>query len=473
MGNLQFLGRVDEQIKMRSYRIEPAEIEAALRAHPLVRQAVVIPQPSARAAKYLAAYVAGDPAEMPAAAELREHLKRKLPGYMVPAAFVMLPQLPLTANGKIDRVALPPPQIGDRSTYLAPQTETERKIAEIWRQTFQRSEIGLRDSFFEMGGHSLLAVRLVTQINDLFCSDLDAITFLQHPTVETLARAVDARSEGDTDRLIPICSGDERWPIVFLNTPFDFIQLATQSDGRAVYASQVPWSEETLRASARLDSSVFPSVEQMAVPHVELILKNRTIDSCILAGYSYGGVLAFEVAHQLIARGIFVEAVVLFDCDLKLPRWERMKRRLRYHSRHALRGGPAYIWRTLSRRRTRQRMHQAAQQSLLTAAQPNDLSDAEVRWGAIDRIWRHALRLYQPRRLPSHGVLLRAEETTYQPSQDFDGALGWSRRFVGGLEMIRVPGDHHSMWKEPHVHALSYFWKSSLNKIRRRAQSGA
>jgi amino acid adenylation domain-containing protein len=189
-GVLEFLGRTDFQVKVRGFRIEPGEIEAVLREHEGVRECAVLVREDAGENR-LVAYVAGA-AE---ADDLREHLRRSLPEYMVPAAFVLLDALPLTPNGKLDRKALPAPELAPaEDRYVAPRTPTEEVLAEIWAEVLGLDRVGVEESFFDLGGHSLLATRVVSRVRKRFGVELPLRALFEHPTVGELARVV-AESE--------------------------------------------------------------------------------------------------------------------------------------------------------------------------------------------------------------------------------------------------------------------------------------
>jgi amino acid adenylation domain-containing protein len=194
-GELQFLGRADEQVKLWGYRIEKGEIEAALREHGRVSEAVVEVREWGGGEKRLVGYVVlaegGGAEDEGLEAELREHLRRKLPGYMVPSAFVALDSLPLTPNGKIDRRALPSPadKAGAKSC-VAPRTELENKIAMIWAKVLKRERVYVHDNFFELGGHSLLAAQIISRIGEDFKVDLPLRGIFSAPTVAELASEV-------------------------------------------------------------------------------------------------------------------------------------------------------------------------------------------------------------------------------------------------------------------------------------------
>ena len=189
-GNIQFLGRLDHQVKVRGFRIEPGEIETILNQHPKVRETVVITRENQAGDKRLVAYVVSQELA-PTHTELRRFLKEKLPEYMLPSAFVLLTTLPLTPNGKVDRRALPDPEglsLELAVDYVMPQTEAELLIAAIWQEVVQLEKVGIHDNFFEMGGHSLLMVQIQNKLQDSFGRELSVVELFKYPTIHALAR---------------------------------------------------------------------------------------------------------------------------------------------------------------------------------------------------------------------------------------------------------------------------------------------
>jgi amino acid adenylation domain-containing protein len=194
-GNLQFLGRVDRQIKVRGFRVEPGEIEAALAAHPGVAASVVVVREDRPGDKRLVAYVAAPAAgQAPGQAELRRHLAARLPAHMIPGSLVLLPALPVTAHGKIDRRALPTPgpEAGD-GTFAAPRDPFEELLAGIWREVLGVERVGVHDNFFALGGHSLLAARLMSRVRRAFGVELPLAALFEAPTVAGLAARLDGQ----------------------------------------------------------------------------------------------------------------------------------------------------------------------------------------------------------------------------------------------------------------------------------------
>lgn len=200
-GTIECLGRIDHQVKIRGYRIELGEIETLLSQHPAVRQAVVVDREDSSGGKVLVAYWLAADGQLAGNEELRQHLRSRLPEYMVPSAFVRLDALPLTPNGKIDRRALPGPDSGRQGIsreYVAPRDEYEQALAEIWSRLLNRTPIGASDNFFELGGHSLLATRLVSQIRERLAVNLPIRAVFDRPTLAGLADCIRTSARVDT-----------------------------------------------------------------------------------------------------------------------------------------------------------------------------------------------------------------------------------------------------------------------------------
>ena len=208
-GNIEFLGRTDNQIKIRGFRVELGEIEAVLAQHPRVREAIVIAGEDSNGDKRLVAYIVPRQSA-PTTNELRAHLKAKLPDYMVPSALVFLDSLPLTPNGKVDHSALPSPDrdaADSKQLYVAPGNASEQAIADIWVEILGVKRIGVHDNFFDLGGHSLKATQVVSRLRDMFQCAIPLRHMFEFPTISELAAAIDSKAidelNGDKlDRLL-------------------------------------------------------------------------------------------------------------------------------------------------------------------------------------------------------------------------------------------------------------------------------
>ena len=190
-GNIEFLGRGDDQVKIRGFRIELGEIESVLAKRAGVKQAVVLVKEDERGDKRLLAYVVANRDQNNSPEELRVYLKQQLPEFMVPTAIVLLPRIPLNANGKIDRQALPEPEMVETKAYVAPKSPSEEIVAKIWTEVLRRDRISANDNFFDLGGHSLLATQVISRVREQFRIELPIRAIFESPTISSLAEAID------------------------------------------------------------------------------------------------------------------------------------------------------------------------------------------------------------------------------------------------------------------------------------------
>jgi len=198
-GNIEYLGRMDYQVKIRGFRVELGEIEAVLRSHPAVREAVALMREESSGEKRLVAYLVADGKTVSSIGELRTFLRKMLPDYMVPSAFVFLDALPLTSSGKVDRRALPPPDSSRpdlEATYVAPRTDAERVIANIWQEVLRLKKVGMHDNFFDLGGHSLLMVQVHSKLRQAFDKKMSMVEMFQYPTIASVAKHLNGEQDG-------------------------------------------------------------------------------------------------------------------------------------------------------------------------------------------------------------------------------------------------------------------------------------
>lgn len=277
-GNIEFLGRMDKQLKLRGFRIEPGEIEALLAQHPSVRESVVLLDDTSAADKRIIAFVVADSGT--AASELRAYLKDRLPDYMIPSAFKLLEELPLTPNGKIDRKALlrmPLDNSGLEKSYVPPSTPEEEVVAEIWADVLSVGRVGLHDNFFELGGHSLLATQVISRVRKMYQVDLSLRYLFENPTIAAFVGGIsrrEARIESEELKAIdrrgslPLSFAQERlWFLDRLvpDSPFYNMSAAfvitgpLQIDKLAKTFKELLKRHETLRTSFIADEAGVPS----------------------------------------------------------------------------------------------------------------------------------------------------------------------------------------------------------------------
>jgi amino acid adenylation domain-containing protein len=200
-GEIEFLGRIDNQVKVRGFRIELGEVEAALENHPSVCEAVVVARKD-EVDKHLIAYLVLNETEKPSIDELRDFLKQRLPDHMVPAFFMSLEKFPLTSNGKIDRCALPLPEMSHSDSggaFVAPRSETEKRVAAMWGDVLRREEIGIYDNFFDLGGNSLLATQVVSRVRDVFQQEFPVRSLFEYPRLEEFGRLIDNNGHAENN----------------------------------------------------------------------------------------------------------------------------------------------------------------------------------------------------------------------------------------------------------------------------------
>jgi amino acid adenylation domain-containing protein len=485
-GEIEYRGRRDDQVKIRGFRIEPGEIELVLAQHPAVRQAVVAVREDARRESALAAYVvaAGDP--RPAAGELRLWLRERLPAFMMPAAFVLLDRLPVNANGKLDRAALPAPDWGGEprgGDYLAPRDALELRLAGLWQELLPGHPVGVRDDFFELGGHSLLAVQLMARIQKSLGRSLPTATLLRHPTIERLAALLrDGGEPSARTALVEMAAAGGR-PFFCVHPVggdvLCYVHLARHlATGRRIFGLQVP---------ERNGEAPWTTIEEMAAHYLDCVREVQPVGPYSLGGWSMGGMVAFEMARQLEIQGQAVDQVVLIDAVAPRPGGGKG------------RGGRREGESGAGKNPIRSEGEGAPMEPALVAAFAGDLARlyglaqpaaaidlagltvekalARVRAeterlgilppgldGAdLDRRFAMFEANYQRSQCYAGGacaaplLLLKAAQTAapHAGGNGREADLGWGRLAGGQVEVIEVPGDHYTLLQEPHVQTLA------------------
>ncbi|HEV7669747.1 MAG TPA: non-ribosomal peptide synthase/polyketide synthase [Thermoanaerobaculia bacterium] len=463
-GELEYLGRLDHQVKVRGFRIELGEIEAALASRPEVRDAVVLARQDPSGDRRLVAYVVPETERGIDAAALRAALKVSLPEYMVPGVFMALAALPLTPNGKVDRRALPAPERPDASArFVAPRDLVERELVRIWEDLLGFEPVGVLDDFFALGGHSLLAVRLMARIRAHWERSLPVVALFSAPTVEGLAARV--RREGGSDdpadrqALVEIQRG-EGGRALFCVHPAGgnvlcYIDLARCLGNRQpFYAFQRPNREV---ADPPLDS-----LETIAAHYLEELRNVQPQGPYLLAGWSMGGVLAFEMAQQLGRAGQEVEALILIDSVAPLSASQEALSPLailadlaREHIWGLAGRSLPFTFEDLAALDGVDPLEWVYERAIEDRVLPPDLTLGEVRrLFDIYALHLQAMRRYAGQAYDGRVLLIRAaDEEDAEPADD--ETLGWSQLLSDDPVLGRSPGDHSSMVLRPHAAALA------------------
>jgi amino acid adenylation domain-containing protein len=471
-GTLEFLGRLDHQVKVRGFRIELEEIEAVLDRHFAVREACAAAREDRPGDQRLVAYVAPRDGAAPTPAELRDFLKERLPGYMVPADVVLLGALPLTPNGKVDRSALPAPDrtASTRASYVAPADGADGQMARLWEEVFGAGPVGIRDDFFELGGHSLLAARLLARVEQVFGTRLPPAALVQAPTVEQLASLL-AEHRGVRERVSSLVAVTPRRGA---RPPFHFLPGGTGClDGRDVIGMHelaqhlgpdYPLSTFEFDLLGR-DRPPGVGIPELAAQFVRDLRDQLPRGPYHLGGYSFGGLVAFEMARLLHAQGAEVGLLALFDSwgpryPRPLPPLARAGRRLKAAWRLALEGRGDVIFVRLRRWGTR-RLRGLAPTSRRMRAPAAPVAPSP--YGALDRAASSYFADARP--FPGHLTLFRALEYPELTRFTFDDPHnGWGPLVMGGIEVHPIPGTHFMILQDPGIGVLTSVLKTYLGR---------
>jgi amino acid adenylation domain-containing protein len=444
-GNLELLGRRDLQVKVRGFRVDIGDVESALKSHAEVADCGVALR-GRTGAQELVAYVVSSGS--PTAPSLRRHLRERLPSYMVPAEFAFVASLPRTPNGKLDRRALPTAMTVTRErddTFVAPRSDLEVRVARIFEATLEVEPIGTNDDFFELGGHSLLAVRVVDRVEASFGRRIPLPTLFQEPTVAGVARALCEEGAPDIQSaLVPLREG-EGTPLFCISGIALYRSLAQHLPGtRPVYGIYLEDELTAVQIGTGPAPERFPEIQELAKGYVTKIREAQTEGPYALAGVSFGGFLAYEIAQQLRAGGADVALLALLDSS-----WPDAVRR----------SGAAFVKNAL-----RRIADEGPAEALSHAARRllgGDRSHVKLRAGAIDLqeqravAFRRVVRSYAAEPYPGRVALFRANDREMPAGYEMDPLLGWESLVTGELQIRDVPGSHLGILEEPNVETLA------------------
>lgn len=494
-GDIEFLGRSDYQVKIRGFRIELAEIEALLNQYPNVPENVVIAREDEPGNKRLVAYIVAPSEPAPNTSELRQFLQKQLPDYMIPSAFVMLEALPLTPNGKIDRRALPAPDWSHReaeNSMVNPRNELEKQLTLIWEQVLGVKPIGVKDNFFDLGGHSLLTLRLLNEIEKTLNTKLPVVALFQLTTVEKMASFFqqENRSAGGSTQE-PILDSATATELFNDSSP-EYSGLTTEEyrtllaivAGRkgkrprqnslmvAISEQGVKpplffcanASEEALPLAKNLGKeqpfyllesglvvtgNVESKIKAIASHHVNDILAVQPEPPYLLGGYSFGSLVAYEIAQQLSAKGKPVSLVFFLDRYGYHPNYKKYANFVLFITNHWNHLAPLnfgdkvrYIQRNLKRLISKRLPKFTGEEKSQQPYTPQPYPGKVILFCVIPNRG-------EPIPLGRFIPIIPEEFTLF-----FFRRAGWDKRIIPDLEIHRVPGDHVSIREELRVKVL-------------------
>ena len=434
-GEMDFLGRADQQVKIRGYRIEPGEIEVALVDLAGVGQAAVIPREIAGELRLVAYLVPRTGGRAPTPARIRAALSVRLPEYMIPAAFVTLPALPLNTNGKLDRAALPAPEVMGEAVHREPSAETERVLVAMYQRLTGARRVGVDDSFFDLGGHSLLGVRLLAEIQKTLGKKLPLAALFQAPSVAELARVVaDLDAPSDWHSLVPIHLGGRE-------TPIFMIQWLERELARHLAADRPVWGLSVGLARSFAHGCLPGSIEETAAHYIEEMRSIRPKGPYLLLGHSAGGVVAFEMARQLAAVGEEVPFLGLLDVNFPHPAGRTETYPIQRQVINVLRTPIKHSYRNLS----------SFVANRFSVSFEKDGEDSSISKSYRARFTNAILNAYRPKMFDGKIYFFKSAAPVYRirtvlPPPD---ELSWGPLASGGIEVHEVPGDHMEIVKNP------------------------
>lgn len=458
--NIECLGRNDDQIKLRGFRIEPEEIRSALMQHPSVSDAVAVLNTSEDGEARIVAYVCAGPDREELIPSLRSVLEKSLPGYMVPSAFVFLDQMPLTPNGKIDRRALPAPDLQRSSAreFIAARDTRERRLTRIWEDVLKVSPIGIRDNYFDLGGYSILAVRLFSEIKKAFGIELPLAALYSAPTIESLAALLAKDGEPNLwSCLVPIRREGSKPPFYFVSGAGGGV-LVFRDLGIHLGVDQPVYALQPKRPGKNESYPI--TISEMAAQYIQEILAFQPHGPYYLGGYSLGGFIAFEMAQQLTRAGHEIGFLGVFDANAPLQvvtsktallpqrttgnRLSRLVEVLRSRDRFGI------IKRRLERRVT---WLQAAVARQFKRALPQELMTLEGSqlFAGLNYVGH-----------PYGGSIILFRSTDRPPGEPWSYQLGWEKVVTGGIEVHEVPGDHLTIYSGASIGILAEKLKTCL-----------
>lgn len=483
-GSLEFVGRNDHQVKIRGHRIELREIEAVLEMHPAIREAIVLVREEKQADRCLVAFVVPQQDQRPSMEELRVFLQERLPNYMLPATLLTLDVLPLTPHGKLDHLALLAQShlpLQTQHTFVSPRDTIERQLTQVWEELLATRPVGIRDNFFVCGGHSLLALRLLNTIQKLFQQQLELSFLLQNATIEAIAQRIrQGYSYQPPSPLVSIHPFGTRRALFCVHAgsgnPIRFYNLARYlGEDQPLYGLQDPDIYE----------KDFPhrTIEAIATRYIDAIRAIQPHGPYFLCGYSFGSIVAFEMARQLqqqeqvaflgLLDGAAPDSFAEVETDdahlLAILAVELM----RFSSKNTLK----QWYDNIVHLDFDEKMHYIIDQ--IKMAKIELLGDPWQWLSRNLRIFRtriHSTQEYRGQRYAGKITFFRSSESDKFGTNEKDDLvkdiidLGWSSFSTQPIEIHMLPGYHENMLSEPQIRVVAEIVRSCLDKVQQSIQ---
>jgi len=458
-GNIEYLGRLDSQVKIRGFRVELGEIETQLAKIPVIKQTAVKIQDDLNNNKHLIAYfVPNSPKQQGLSFDIfdewKESLRKELPEYMIPQEFVQLEKLPYTNSGKIDRQALPRVEkfnSHNSKRNIPPKTETERILLEIWENALGVKDIGINNNFFELGGHSLIAVRVMLTIEKQFGVKMPISILFENSTIEKLAKML---TEGERKRkyeaLVPIKTTGSKTPIYLVHGG-GYNVLTFGPFSKFMDPEQPIFALQGLGLYDK--STLLHNIEEIAKYYISEILENDPIGPYSLGGYSSGGILAFEMARQLIDLDKEVSLLALLDTGVDVPRTEksmlaRINRFGAFHTKKILFYGRSLFYHP---RKTLRYFKGKFGKSLES---PHLVE--------INECYNIAFKKYCMKPLNIKVDLFRADTRVY--FMEDSEYYGWKNFALKGVNVHHVRGEHNTFILSPYEKEFAKIFQQVIDK---------
>lgn len=471
-GEVQYLGRIDHQIKIRGYRIETEEIEYQLKNQRDIKDALIILHEDRLGNKQLVAYIIAKGYFTPyqrdkKIGKWKNNLKNKLPDYMVPSVFILIPRMPLMPNGKLDRKKLPIPTTKPLSrSNKKPSTETEKKITQIILNNTDFEHIGINDNFIDLGIDSLIALTIIVGIEEQFHKRLPLTILVHYPSVKLLAQFIDSASDSPYNSLINLKTGGDKVPLYLVHgiglNLFNFNSIIEHMD-----ANQPVFG---LRA-AGLDGNEAPleSIETIAAYYNQEILSHDPIGPYAIAGYSMGGIIAYEMAIQLKEAGKKVEMLAMIDTNVQesfqAPINNLLRKAERQIDKLIFRVGSFYKHPVSNIDYLSQTFGQQIKAFLTRAGFRSKYAPSELptyMQYVVEKLEAACANyVIQPYNLKID--LIKAEQRFYYV--DDPKYLGWGNYALDGITIYEVPGDHEEVFSSPNDMILAETLQKRLNEI--------